>query len=182
MEKIYNFNPKFDKPDIENLLLRYETGGDSEALAAGKAIERGDSSFKNLETIFKWKTKGRGISRLKKNTDEEVKDALDLAKSAKTPRAAIAVLTGLSGVEVPVASAIMTAIRPKFYTIIDFRALHALNVKTTERTVSFYLVYLEFCREHSKKWGITLRDFDRALWQWSADHATDLSPKNRQRE
>jgi len=182
VEKIYNFNPKFDKPDIKNLLSRYETGGDSAALAAGKAIERGDSSFKNLETIFKWKTKGRGISRLKKNTDEEVKDALDLARSAKTPRAAIAVLTGLSGVMIPVASAIMTAIRPDCYTIIDFRALHALNVQTTERTVSFYLAYLKFCLRHSEKWKISLRDFDRALWQWSADHATDLLPKNRHRE
>jgi len=46
-----------------------------------------------------------------------------LALAARTERSAISVLRGLAGVDVPVASAIMTAIDPKRYTILDFRAL-----------------------------------------------------------
>jgi hypothetical protein len=77
-------------------------------------------SRQNLKDIFEWKTKGRGRSRLGINSDEEIADALRLAKDVKTERAAIAVLTGLAGVLVPVASAVMTTINIDRYSIIDF--------------------------------------------------------------
>ena len=38
------------------------------ASAAGKRICGGDFSGDNLQAIFRWKTKGRGISRLDRNT------------------------------------------------------------------------------------------------------------------
>jgi len=95
------------------------------ALKAGKIIRRGECSRRNLETIFEWKTKGRGRSRLNKNSDEEIKDALQLACSAKTERAAMSVLRGLNGIDVPVASAVMTAVYTKRFTIIDFRGDNA---------------------------------------------------------
>jgi hypothetical protein len=41
----------------------------------------------------------------------------------------VAVLTGLSGVEVPAASAIMTAVDPERFTIVDFRALWSLGIE-----------------------------------------------------
>src|SRR5271170_4344977 len=100
---------------------------DEKALAAGTRIRGGDFSRDNLQVIFRWKTKGRGVSRLARNTDDEIADALKLALIAKTERSAIAVLKGLNGVDVPVASAILTAINPTKYTVIDFRALEALG-------------------------------------------------------
>jgi hypothetical protein len=87
------------------------------------------------------------------------------------------VLCGLSGVAVPVASAILTAIDPTKYTIIDFRALEALGTVTTERSVGFYLKYLCVCRNLAERHGIGLRDLDRALWQWSADRADDAQKR-----
>jgi hypothetical protein len=87
---------------------------------------------------------------------------------AKTERAAIAVLTGLNGVQVPVASAILTAIHPERFTIIDFRALQALNA-AQPITLDFYLDYLDECRRLAKANNVDLRTLDRALWQWSKE-------------
>lgn len=99
----------------------------------------------------------------------EIRDALRLAMSAETIRAAIAVLRGLGGVDIPVASAILTAINPKRYTILDFRALEALGSSPSSYTINFYLEYLDYCRALADENGVTLRELDRALWQWSKE-------------
>jgi hypothetical protein len=164
------FQLQFDPREIPELAGRYSYNDDV-ALAAGSAIRDSQFTRKNLSAIFEWKTRGRGRSRLKRNTDKEIEDALRLAVSAKTERAAIAVLVGLEGVAVPVASAILTAIYPKRYTIIDFRALEALGIKSAENSVDFYLCYLQECRQLAKTRKVSLRNLDRALRQWSSERA-----------
>jgi RNase P/RNase MRP subunit POP5 len=124
---------------MKPLAASYVYQDDTKALEAGQRLAVGDYSRANIEAIFRWKTGGRGISRLRRNSDGEIRDALRLAVKAETERAGISVLCGLSGVEVPVASAILTAIDPERYTIIDFRALEALGVKNTWHTVDSYL-------------------------------------------
>jgi hypothetical protein len=153
--------------DFPRLIEAYRPAQDDAALAAGRRIRAREYTRKNLTEVFEWKTGGRGRSRLLNNTEEEIADALSLAANAKTERAAVAVLTGLNGVQVPVASAILTAIDPERYTVIDFRALEALDSKSPDRSVNFYLDYLDTCRQLAAKHGVTLRDLDRALWQWS---------------
>lgn len=167
------FKLQFDPTDIARLAKSYGPEQDDGALAAGRRIFRGEYTRENLTAIFEWKTKGRGRSRLMANTDEEIADALALAVRAKTERAALAVLTGLHGVHVPVASAILTAVDPERYTVIDFRALESLGSKSTDRSVNFYLDYLETCRRLAREHRITLRDLDRALWQWWGERDAD---------
>lgn len=163
------FKLRFDPSLIPELAGRYSFEEDTGALDAGKRVREGQNNRANLETIFEWKTKGRGRSRLLKNTDKEIADALNLAFVAKTDRAAVAVLTGLSGVGVPVASAILTAIYHERFTIIDFRALEALSVDNAVITIDFYLKYLVFCRQLAHENNVSLRTLDRALWQWSKE-------------
>jgi len=117
--------------------------------------------------IFEWKTRGRGKSRLESNEDVEIKDALSLACAAQTPRAAIAVLNGLRGIDVSVASAIMTAVYPERFTVIDFRALESLGCVSTNRSIAFYLCYLAYCQRLAHEWDLSLRKLDICLWQWS---------------
>jgi hypothetical protein len=164
---------RFDPVEIPGLTKRYGPKQDDAALAAGQRIGGGEYTRKNLNEIFEWKTKGRGRSRLLRNSDREIADALALAVKAQTERVAIAVLIGLHGVNVPVASAILTAIDPDRYTVIDFRALQALGSNTRDRSINFYLDYLAVCRQLAKKHRATLRDLDRALWQWSDEHRGD---------
>jgi hypothetical protein len=162
------FKLQFEPAEIPVLLKLYKPNLDDPALAAGSRICKGECTRNNLSKIFKWKTKGRGRSRLLLNSDEEIADALHLAVSAKTERAALAVLLGLQGVDTPVASAILTAIDPERYTVIDFRALESLGSNSKNRSINFYLCYLDFCRNLAKIHQIKLRDLDRALWHWSA--------------
>ena len=108
-------------------------------------------------------------------------DALHLAVHAQTERAAIAVLCGLHGVDVPVASAILTAVAPERFTIIDYRALESLGVTNYVPTVDFYLAYLRACRELVRENTVSLRELDRALWQWSKEHSSVDEAQQRKR-
>jgi hypothetical protein len=166
-----SFQLQFKPALIPKLTARYSDEKEREAFVAGRRIARGDHGRANLEAIFRWKTGGRGISRLARKTDEEIAEALRLAIEAETERAAIAVLCGLTGVEIPVASAILTAITPERYTIIDYRALEALGVENGYLSIEFYLTYLSRCRELAKLNHVTLRELDRALWQWSKERS-----------
>ena len=82
---------------------------------------------------------------------------------------AVAVLTALRGVGIPMASAILTAINPERYTVLDFRALESLGIKNWRDSFAFYVTYLEACRELAARHGKSLRTLDRALWQWSKE-------------
>jgi hypothetical protein len=170
------FHPQLTREDAVALAARYKVAEDEPALEAGRRIKAGEFSRIHLQTVYTWKTNNRGKSRLefntdaqKFNTDAQIEDALWLATIAKEPRSAIAVLTGLYGVAVPVASAIATAIDPDRYTVLDFRALQALGNPVGDRTVPFYLEYLDYCKGLAASWELSLRDLDRALWQWSKD-------------
>jgi len=144
---------------------------DARALQAGYAIRCGESTKFHFDAIIEWKLEAflflRPERNFNRNTDEEIADALRLAASAKTACAAIAVLCGLIGVRVPVASALLTAIFPEKYTVIDKLALHALGVETSDVTIDLYLAYLGFCQKLAGHYHVELRTFDRALWQWS---------------
>ena len=123
---------------------------DANALRAGSALLSGDDARTNLRTIVEWRLesfrrfKPEGL--LEENSDEEIADAVRLAADAKTDRSGIAVLIGLFGVGIPVASAILTAMFPLRYTVIDKRALASLGNPTDDGTIRFYLEYLAECR------------------------------------
>ncbi len=153
--------------ELPALIKAYDAAQDAPALAAGRLIRAGDTNRDHVETIFEWKTRGRGGIRFLHNTDAEITDVLTLAMQAKTERAAIAVLTGLNGVLIPIASAILTAIFPERYTVIDFRSLEALGISRAVYSLNFYLGYLAKCRELAAASQVTLLNLDRALWQWS---------------
>jgi hypothetical protein len=164
------FELQFDPSLIDEKALSYKDSDDETAFAAGAKIRSGKYTKENLEAIFRWKTNSRGISRIQENSPEDVRDALRLATDAQSVRAALAVLTGLNGVDLPVASAILTAIFPETYTVLDFRALEALGQKPSSYTINFYITYLGACRGLVAAHNLPgLRHLDRALWQWSKD-------------
>jgi hypothetical protein len=153
---------------------------DARALQAGHAIRCGEYTKCHFIRIVEWKLEAflffKPERNLNRNEDEEIADALRLAVTAKTTRAAVSVLCGLIGVRVPVASALLTAIYPESYTVIDKRALHALGVETNDISTELYLAYLDACRKLAGRYHVELRTFDRALWRWS-----DEQPRTRRR-
>jgi len=165
------FTLQFPAAQIPRLAQRYTYADDSDARQAGQRIAAGDFSRENLRMIVAWKS-SRSTGLLAKNSDADIADALRLAVGAETERAAVAVLPGLRGVEIPVASAVMTAIHPERYTILDYRALEALGVSRSFYTIDFYLEYLACCRGLARKRPGGLRELDRAMWQWSKNGGT----------
>jgi hypothetical protein len=162
------FNLRFGPGRIRALASAVELADDAEVIQAGKRIASGDHTLENLRVIVEWKS-ARAAARLMRNREDDVADALRLAILAGSDRAAIAVLTGLRGVDVPVASAIMWAIAPARFTTIDYRTLESLGVKPVSPTVEFYLGYLEYCRRVAAEHAVSLRELERALGQWSKE-------------
>jgi thermostable 8-oxoguanine DNA glycosylase len=152
---------------------------DDLAMEAGRKIHDGDRTREILKIIFHWKN---GDSRFYKstlegyfdsNSPDKIENILNEAVSAVgcgNMRTAVDALRNLRGVRLRTASAILTAIYPDIFTIMDILALRALNVEDTKAIddppSSVYMRYNEFCRETAKEYGVSLRILDRALWHW----------------
>ena len=148
------------------------------AFEAGEAIRNGDYSLANLEAIVRWKSE-RAVQYLIGNSDDQVRHVLAIAAAPETAtEAAMKALLELHGVDICVASAILAAIYPERYTVLDYHVLEAVGY--ARHDVHFYEEYLAFCtrladskivKPQSELPGpTTLRTLDRALWEWSRIH------------
>ena len=162
------FELQYDPADIRELEAEYMRSSkedDEKMERAGKRIANGEYSRLNLEAVCRWKS-ARRIGLLDLNTDAEIARALYRAINAADVKEAVYSLTLLAGVGVKMASAILTAIDPEHYTVLDFRALEALGLPDCD-DVDFYVLYVDECRRMATDCGVTLRGLDRANWQWS---------------
>jgi hypothetical protein len=170
------FQLRFPISEIREWASRYPAEYDDEILAAGGRIRSGECSREILEKIVMWKS-ARRVKLIQANTDNEIEEALCVAAKARGPRVAIGVLMGLCGVGLPMASAILTAINPDDYTIIDFRAMEALGVADFSSDRNFYLLkYLPECKRLANEACTSLRMIDRALWSWSKHNVVKGTP------
>jgi len=148
------------------------------AFEAGEAIRNGDYSLANLEAIVRWKSE-RAVHYLIGNSNEKIRRALSVAASSEsTTESAVRALLELHGIDITLASAIMAAIFPDRYTVLDYRSLEALG--HSRHDVHFYEEYLAFCKRLAESnivkpqddlpGATPLRTLDRALWEWSHSH------------
>lgn len=175
----YDFKLQYDHNEILDRAARYLampyknwTTGDEDRLAeeAGWHLVNGPFNLADVRTIVRWKSH-RKLSLFDDNDATDVESAITGAIAA-TPagdeRRAVNSLTRLSGVELKTASAILTAMFPTIYTVCDFRASAALGQRDLS-SLRYYLAYLAACRRMAAEYSISLRDFDRANWQWSKE-------------
>jgi len=121
--------------------------------------------------IVIWKSP-RAKTRIRKGIEESNKTVRDITTEiaqAKTPEQRLDILTSVFGIGIPIASAILTICYPNDFTITDYRvreSLKELGYKISDPTASVkaYLDYLDLCKKLSHEQGLSLRDFDRALW------------------
>ncbi len=149
------------------------------AFEAGEAIRNGDFTLANLEAIVRWKSE-RVVHYLIANSNEKIKRVLAVATApGASTETAVKALLELQGVDIPMASAILAAIFPDRYTVLDFRVLEALG--HARHDVRFYEEYLDFCKRLAESNIVKpqsdlpaptpLRALDRALWEWSRVHS-----------
>jgi hypothetical protein len=171
--------------ELQDLAEQYwQTSGEKEhelekaAFEAGDAIRNGDYSLANLEAIVRWKSE-RAVQVLICNSNEKIRRALALAAAPEsTTETAVNALTELHGIDIVLASAVLAAIFPERYTVLDFRTLEALG--HARHDIRFYEEYLAFCKRLAESNIVTpqselpaptpLRTIDRALWEWSRSH------------
>jgi hypothetical protein len=168
-----NFILQYDPnliPELAAEYMRRYAIDDRDMEMAGKRIAQGERTRANLRIICGWKSKRR-LALLANNSDAAIDAALNLALKSNSIRDAVLALTSLHGVGLKMASAILTAIDPDNYTVLDFRALQALGMPDNS-TIDLYVAYVEACRRLAKGCGCSLRNFDRANWQWSKRKST----------
>jgi len=150
------------------------------AFEAGEGIRNGDFTLANLEAIVRWKSE-RSVQYLIANSNEKIRRVLACVTAPDaTTETAVKSLLDLQGVDLPVASAILAAIYPERYTVLDYRALEALG--HARHDVRFYEEYLAFCKRLAESnivhpqsglpGSTPLRTLDRALWEWSRSHTS----------
>jgi hypothetical protein len=145
------------------------------AFEAGEAIRGGEYTLPNLETIVRWKSE-RVVHYLIGNSSENIRSALAVAASpdSKTEDA-VKALIRLRGVDISIASAILSTIFPERYAVLDFRALEALG--HARHDVAFYAEYNSYCKRLAECGVVQLKEglpgptalhaLERAFWQWS---------------
>jgi hypothetical protein len=177
-----------DEADLQQLANQYwqeaserERHLEKTAFEAGAAIREGDFSLHNLETIVRWKSE-RVVHYLIANSNESIYKALSVAaKTGTSVRDAVNALTALRGIDLPIATAILAAIHPDRYAVLDYRSLEALG--HSRHDVDFYESYLGFFR-HFAECGVvkpqtnlpgdtSIHTLERALWEWSRIHASE---------
>ncbi len=156
---------------------------ESAAFEAGAAIRHGEYTLDNLEAIVRWRSEC-AVVYLIGNSNESIRRALIVAASPNASTSdAVPALMKLRGIDLTIASAILAAIYPERYAVLDFRALEALG--QARQDVRFYEEYLACCRSLAVHFaepqtglpGSTpLQAVERALTQWSASRQEATAP------
>lgn len=132
-----------------------------------------------LRQVGEWKSP-RVRPRLAANPADDVIDVTRTALAAPE-RLQHRILGLLRGVGDPMASALLTVWAPDRHTVLDFRATEALDEfhrrgalsepapTHTTGALPDYVEYLRLCRAIAGRIGVSLRDLDRALWQWGRE-------------
>jgi hypothetical protein len=168
----HNEDTVIDATWIDDWAKRYDKDYDAELLneIAPRVGERGYYDRQDLLAVGRWKAKGRTQSRLKANTDSEIRDITRMALEAALPYQH-RILTLLKGVKVPTATALLMVWDKNRHTVIDVNAVKALfeHSEINTQTPS-YMEYLAVCQEISRRCERSLRTVDQALYEYGRQH------------
>jgi hypothetical protein len=164
------FSLRFPINELDIWAAKYDARKDRDAqTVADKAKERGFLTKEEFLTIAHWKSP-RPKRWAQDNSDTDIKDASQSALSTTDARVRMGVLTTLSGVSYPTASAILHLVC-KDVPLLDFRALAAFNVNPPSSYG--FLFWAAYCVEIFKiknQCPMSLRVIDRALWCYGREH------------
>jgi hypothetical protein len=139
-------------------------------LAAAK--KQGYLTKPELVTICRWKS-ARAIKHIRRNRADTIKKVTKAALATRSEQRKLELLTGLHGVSVPMASAILMLTNPKRYGVMDIRVWQLLfgmgTVKTNPDGLNFdfkeWYRFLMIIRYFAKKYRVGARDIERTLFR-----------------
>jgi len=143
--------------------------GEESILALWNKVQKqGFYSKEDLQAFCYWKTP-RSRSRVARNPAEYVEAITRVALSTPNERLRIEILRLLHGVDWPTASVLLHFGHSERYPILDFRALWSVGIDNPKSIFHFdaWWEYTVFCRKLAEEAGLSMRELDRALWQYS---------------
>ena len=166
------FELQFPPDQIDALADRFGPADETHLLAAGaSARARGHYTLAEFIEACAWKT-ARSRPKVAANREAAVVDATTRAFATADEATRMGALLELEGVGVPTASTLLYFAFPADYPILDVRALDSLGVKPrSQYPISFWLGYLAACRELTRRYGVSVRTLDKALWQYSKERS-----------
>jgi hypothetical protein len=158
---------------LKELAGHYPTDYDHEveSVLAPMVRARGYFTKPEFEQLCKWKSP-RSQRKVASNSAEYIEAVTRTALSTESEQLRIEVLTLLNGVNWPTASVILHFCHRESYPILDVRALWSLGVEAGKVTYNFDLwrEYTLVCRGLVKNTGLSMREVDRVLWQYSKEN------------
>lgn len=123
-----------------------------------------------LYEVARWKSKRRA-ALVNENEESFVREITGFAFQAVHEHSKIGSLVLLSGVQYPTASVILHFCVDDTYPILDFRAIWSLGLSQPSfYTPEYWVEYTKVCRSLAQTHGLSVREFDMALWQYSKKH------------
>lgn len=117
--------------------------------------------------ICLWKS-SRPMKYYRDNSEEFIEAVSRVAFSTTNEQLRVEALTLLHGVGWPVASAILHIGHTNPYPIFDLRALWSLRIMSPVKyDFRFWQSYTNYCRQLARECVVTMREVDRALWEYS---------------
>ena len=165
------------KEEIQDLIEKYNEVSYAEREGRlfgeiGKNIRnRGYLKEDELLEIVRWKS-ARAIRKAEANPKDVIEKITKFAFEIDNEEVKIRVLTSLNGVSIPMASSILTIPYPEKYGIIDIRGWHTLynwglvKYKKDVFNVKDWLLYLKIIRELGKKYSLSPREIDKAIFMY----------------
>jgi hypothetical protein len=170
----YPFKLRFNKKAIRDWAERYpvEYDAEIEKIIAPQVKARGYFLREEFIRLCLWKTP-RSQSKVASNPADYFVAVTRTALSTPSERLCIEVLTLLNGVRWPTASVVLHFCHADPYPILDVRALWSLGVEASAVVYNFefWSAYTQYCRKLTAEVNVTMRELDRALWQYSKDNS-----------
>ena len=167
------FKLQFDESMIPELAKRYSYPLEDKVVEeiGPRSKSRGYFTEADFKALCYWKTP-RSQSKVNSNPPGIIEEATRIALSTEYEEFRIGVLTLLHGVSWPTASVVLHFAHKDPYPIIDYRALWSLGIKSRPLyyTFDYWWGYVKVCRELADKCRVSMRDLDRALWQYSKEN------------
>ena len=128
---------------------------------------RGYMILRDLRATAKWTYRGKALEdRVRRNTVDEVEMITRESFASTSERQRIDKLRDLQGVDWVMASVILHFAFPDCYPVLSQHALTAIGAPR-EQSFENWTSITKFCREKSTKYGVTMRELDRALWVYA---------------
>lgn len=130
-------------------------------------------NLEHLKMVCNWKSP-RAIKLIESNSSSFIEQASYSAFISKNEDEKIKFLTVLTGVKIPMASAILTLLNPKKYGVLDIRVWQLLyhckevntNIKGTNFTIDNWIEYLSIVRRYAKEYSTTARLIEKTLFEY----------------